>query len=611
MNEGIRRALLRAEPGAEAFLRFEAPVESRQAHRPEQVPALLAWAEEGAAAGDWMVGFVGYEAAPAFDAALVAHPPAAGPAPLAAFGRFRTPATWLPAAAPVAGREAAPLLEGEAQPALDAAGFRAAVERIRAAIAAGETYQVNVSFPLRGRLAAPAVGEALLEALLAPGEAPYAAWFEGEGWAVLSLSPELFFERRAGRVVSRPMKGTRPRGRFPREDAARGAELRGSEKDRAENLMIVDMIRNDLGRLAEPGSVTVERALEVERYPTVWQLTSTVSARTAAPLPELFTALFPCASITGAPKAATSRFIRELEAEPRGIYCGAIGRLEPGGAARFAVAIRTLEIDRADDTFRYGVGAGITWDSDPAEEWRECLAKARVLAGAPPRFDLIETMRWRAGRGVELFELHLDRLAASADYFGFDPARLAPGETGDAPLRQRLGERVRRELAARCAGLAAGSWRVRLRLARSGELTFDVEPFAPPRHVWTVAIAAGAYASTEVTAFHKTTRRERYAAARAVAPAGVDEVLLVNEHGELTEGTRTNLMVQFGAGPWVTPPLEAGLLPGVFRESLLRRGEAIEATLRPRDLRRAHRIRLVNALRGWIPVRLAPPVGRA
>jgi len=610
VSEGIRRALLRAEPGAEAFLRFELPVESRQTFRAAEVPALLAWAEEGAAAGDWMVGFVGYEAAPAFDDALVARPPAAGPVPLAAFGRFRAPTAWSPAAAS-AGRTAAPLLVGAVRPALDAAGFRATVGRIRAAIAAGETYQVNVSFPLRGRLATPASGEELLEALLAPGEAPYAAWIEGEGWAVLSLSPELFFERRSGSVVSRPMKGTRPRGRFPREDAARAAELSGSEKDRAENLMIVDMIRNDLGRIAEPGSVAVERVLELERYPTVWQLTSTVSARASARLPELFAALFPCASITGAPKAATSRFIRELEAEPRGLYCGAIGRVEPGGAARFAVAIRTLEIDRADGGFRYGVGAGITWDSDPAEEWRECLAKARVLDGAPPRFDLIETMRWRAGRGVELFELHLDRLAASADYFGFDPARLAPGGPGDASLRQRLGERVARELAARCAGLAAGSWRVRLRLARSGEIAFDVEPFASAQRVWTVAVAARAFASTDVTAFHKTTRRERYVAARAAAPAEVDEVLLVNEHGELTEGTRTNLMVQFGAGLWVTPPLEAGLLPGVFREHLLRSGQAIEATLRPRDLRRAHRIRLVNALRGWIPARLATPSGNA
>lgn len=594
MNDPIRRALVRAEPASDRFLRFENAEESRVAAVPDEVPALLDFAERGAARGLWAVGFVGYEVAPAFDRALVAHPPASGPAPLATFALFREPTEqWL---APGSGA-GSPRPTTDVRSGLEAESFVASVELIREAIATGSTYQVNLSFPFNGRLSSSSLTEAsTVGAFLAPGEAPYAAWLEGGSWAILSLSPELFFERAGGRVVSKPMKGTRPRGRFAAEDERRAADLVRSEKDRAENLMIVDMIRNDLGRVAAPGSVVVERALEVERYPTVWQMTSTVAARSDARLPELFGALFPCASVTGAPKPATTRFIRELEPAPRGVYCGAIGFVEPGGRARFSVAIRTLEIDRRDATFRYGVGCGVTWDSDAREEWRECLAKARVLEGPGPDFALIETMRWREGAGVELLELHLERIVGSAEYFGF-----AAAASGAAALEARL----RAGIATSGSSLPAGSHRLRALLGRDGGITIESEPFEPETRIWTVAVAPGSYSSEDVFAFHKTTRRERYERALASASPGVDEVLLINEHGELTEGARTNLMVQMGGEVWLTPPIEAGLLPGVFREHLLRTGEAVEATLYPRDLKRAHRIRLVNSLRGWIPAKLS------
>jgi para-aminobenzoate synthetase/4-amino-4-deoxychorismate lyase len=588
VNDPLRRALLRAEPASDRFLRFADPVGSRVAAVPDEVPALLDFAERGAASGLWAVGFVGYEAAPAFDSALAAHAPASGPAPLAAFALFREPGELLLTGAR---RERTEAPTREVRAGIEEGSFTAGVEAIRAAIAAGSTYQVNLSFPFNGRLSPPSrTGESGLSGFLAPEEAPYAAWLEGESWAILSLSPELFFERAGARVVSRPMKGTRRRGRFPAEDARRAAELAASEKDRAENLMIVDMVRNDLGRIARPGSVEVERALELERFPTVWQMTSTVAATSDARLPELFAALFPCASVTGAPKPATTRFIRDLEAGPRGVYCGAIGSVRPGGRARFSVAIRTLEIDLRDARFRYGVGCGVTWDSDPREEWRECLAKARVLDGPGPDFELIETMRWREGIGVELLDLHVERIAGSAGYFGFAGV--------DA-----LGARMREAIAAHGAALPSGSHRLRLKLARDGEIAIESEPFEAETKVWTIAIAAEPSSSEDLFAFHKTTRRERYERALAEAPPGVDEVLLVNEHGELTEGTRTNLMVQMSGDVWLTPPVESGLLPGVFREHLLRTGQAIEATLYPRDLKRAHRIRLVNALRGWIPAR--------
>ena len=586
MTDGIRRALVRAEPGSDRFLVFDDPVEALVTCAPGEVPALLARAEQAAARGLWAVGFVGYEAAPAFDPALVAHPPAAGPAPLAAFSLFAAPRT----------REKLSI-EGEAEfgrraPGLAEPDHAAAIARIREAIAAGETYQVNLVFPFDGSFSGRASD--LFARLVAPREAPYAALLEGDGWALVSLSPELFFERDGERVVMRPMKGTRPRGRFGEEDRHLAAELAGSEKERAENLMIVDMVRNDLGRVAAAGSVAVEERLAVERYPTVWQMTSTVAARSAARLPELFAALFPCASVTGAPKPATMRLIRELESAPRGVYCGAVGCVAPGGRARFAVAIRTLELDLRAGRFRYGVGSGVTWDSDAIAEWRECLDKARVLDGPPPEFELVETMRFRPGRGIELLDLHFERLAASADFFEFSLSRTETSIEGG----------VRAEVLGRCAELPPCSHRIRLLLARDGSVRIEASPFSGDRRAWSVAIAGDPIPSMEVFVFHKTTNRTLYERARESAPAGVDEVLLVNEHGELTEGTRTNLFVQTRGGEWLTPSREAGLLAGVFRESLLRAGRVAEATLRPRDLVRAHRVRLGNALRGWIPVAL-------
>jgi para-aminobenzoate synthetase / 4-amino-4-deoxychorismate lyase len=588
VTDGIRRALLRAEPEGDRFLAFDEPVESLVARAPEEVPPLLARAEEAAARGLWAVGFVGYEAAPAFDPALVVHPPSAGPAPLACISIFAAPRTLegLSMEGETRIDRRAPVL-GEEQHAM-------AIARIREAIAAGDTYQVNFVFPFIGSFCGRA--RDLFARLLAPNEAPYAALLEGERWALASLSPELFFERGSGRVVMRPMKGTRPRGRFGEEDRRLAAELVASEKERAENLMIVDMVRNDLGRVAEAGSVAVEERFAVARYPTVWQMTSTVAARTDSRLPELFAALFPCASVTGAPKPATMRLIRALEPAPRGVYCGAIGFVAPGGRARFAVAIRTLELDLRASTFRYGVGSGVTWDSDAVAEWRECLDKARVLDGPPPEFGLVETMRFRPGRGIELLDLHLERLAASAAFFGFLASK--------TKAKTSIEGDVRADVLARCAELPPCSHRVRLVLASDGSLEIEAVSFTSDRRAWRVALAREPIPSMEVFAFHKTTNRRHYEQARASAPGWeeADEVLLTNERGELTEGTRTNLFVQTRGGEWLTPPREAGLLAGVFRESLLRAGRVAEATLYPRDLARAHRVRLGNALRGWIAV---------
>jgi len=573
----IRAALLRAEPDDEIYLRFAAPRESWAAERAEEVSVLLEAAERGAAEGLWAVGFVAYEAAPGLDPALPVRPASRGP--LAAFALFAEPERIRLDAPP----PPRPWVSGLA-PELSEAEHRAAVAAAREAIGAGETYQVNLTLPLAGRTAlAP---EALFAALAPCARVPCSGFLDLGERAIVSLSPELFFERAHGRLRMRPMKGTRSRGRDLAEDRALAGELAAAEKDRAENLMIVDMARNDLGRVAEAGSVEVTRLFEIERYPTVWQATSTVEARSDAPLVEIFRALFPCCSVTGAPKRAAMRWIARLESAPRGVYCGAIGRVEPGGRARFAVAIRTAEVERASGELRYGVGGGIVWDSDPGEEWRECLAKARALEPPEEEFALFETILWRPRRGAPRLGRHLDRLAASAARF-------------DRPCDPGAVERAFLE---RTATLPSAPHRVRIELAPDGGISLLAEPFVRDRRAWTVALVGPPVDPRDLSLFHKTTRRERYdeALARALS-LGADEPLLVNSRGELTEGARTNLVVEL-EGRRLTPALGCGLLPGVLRGELLERGRAAEAVLRSADLVAARRVWMVNALRGSIPV---------
>ncbi len=392
------------------------------------------------------------------------------------------------------------------------------------------------------------------------------------------------------------MKGTAPRGRTPEEDLAAARALRASAKDRAENVMIVDMTRNDLGRVARPGSVEVRRLFEVERYPTLFQLTSEVAAETAAPLDELFAALFPCASITGAPKVRTMEILNGLESTPRGVYTGAVGLVAPGGRARFSVAIRTAHVAPAAGAgpglcFEYGTGGGVVWDSSPAGELAESRTKALVLTRGEAPFELLETLLWEPRRGYRLLDRHLARLAASAEYFGF-PLDVAAA-------RRRLGELA--------AGLPARRHKVRLRCAPDGGLSLGAAPLDHRRHPWRVALARRPVDARDRFLFHKTTRRRIYEEAldqaRAEAGAqGVDDVLLWNRAGELTESTVANLVLSL-EGELLTPPVAAGLLAGTLRAELLARRRIRERRLVPADLARSDAIFLVNSLRGWIPAR--------
>jgi para-aminobenzoate synthetase/4-amino-4-deoxychorismate lyase len=389
------------------------------------------------------------------------------------------------------------------------------------------------------------------------------------------------------------MKGTAPRGLTLVEDRLQAAGLRASEKERAENVMIVDMVRNDLGRIARVGSVRVPRLWETERYPTLWQMTSTVCAESAAPLEEILLTLFPSASITGAPKVRTMEIIARLERTPRGIYTGCVGVLGPGRRGWMNVAIRTLVVDRRRGLAEYGTGSGIVWDARAAAEFGECRTKTLVLGGLPPPFRLIETLAWTPGEGLLLLERHLRRIGDSAEYFGFvcDPGA----------LRGRLAEATR--------GLQKPH-RVRLLLDERGGIEVSVAPLGlravtlsdrPPTtrrsRTVRVAVARDPVRRLDPFLYHKTTRRQVYEQALAGCP-GFDDVILWNEEGEVTEATIANVVVRDGDGYW-TPPVAVGLLAGTYRGQLLERGAIRERRVSVEELRGAKEVWLINSVRGW------------
>lgn len=573
-------------PGAPAWGRFRRPRGILRAERLADVLPVLAEIERSVRSGLWAVGFAAYEAAPAFDPAFSTHPAMPG-LPLLWFGLYDAPEA---AAAPEApGPEFVPPAEWDSS--LTEAEYARAIAGIKDRIAAGETYQVNFTLRLR----APWRGEGLplFQALCRAQPSPFAAFFDlgAGGRQLVSASPELFFDLMPdGIVTCRPMKGTAPRGLTAAADRELAAGLQASEKNRAENVMIVDMIRNDLGRIAVPGSVAVPRLFDIERHPTLHQLTSTVTARTRASLPELFAALFPCASITGAPKVRTMGIIREVENAPRGAYTGCIGFVAPGGRARFSVAIRTLDLDRSAGRLEYGTGGGVVWDSTAAGEFAECRTKALILTAARPEFELLETLLWTPARGFVLLGRHVRRLADSAEYFGFrcDPAAVRAAAERAAVSFSREPQRVR--------------WL----LDAAGRFRCEAAPFPRerPRRRWRVALADRSVDRNDPFLYHKTTHRQVYAAARAAHP-GADDVILWNAAGELTEGTITNLVIRRG-GRLLTPPVTSGLLAGTLRDELVARGRIREAVLTRADLAAAEGVWLVNSVRGWIPVELPP-----
>jgi para-aminobenzoate synthetase / 4-amino-4-deoxychorismate lyase len=573
--------------GATPSFRLVGPIGVLEATRAAEVVSVLEGAEAAAGRGLWVAGFVSYEAAPGLDPALVVrgrHPDDAFAAlPLAWFAMFeRAEETALP----VPRDEGVPdAPAGTWMPTTTRERFESSVDEIHERIAAGETYQVNHTMRLRSRVEGDPRG--LYRDLCYAQRGAYSAYLDLGRYRVLSASPELFFERRDGSIVTRPMKGTAPRGRWPEEDRAAAEHLLASAKDRAENAMIVDLLRNDLGRISRAGSVTWADVFQVERYETVWQLTTTVSAEleSGIGLAEIFRGLFPSGSVTGAPKVRTMEIVRDLEDSPRGIYCGAVGFLAPEGTgrpdARFNVAIRTVTVDTVSTTAEYGVGGGITWDSEAGSEFEEAVAKSRVLTARRPAFELLETMRFDPAEGVRHLDRHLERLSGSAEYFDF-----------------RLDEvEVREAVEKTAASAPATTVRLRLSLRKDGTVRVAATPFTDDPDVVHVAIDDVAQDPSDVFLFHKTSRRDRYDAARRRHP-DVDDVLLVNDRREITESTIANVAARI-EGRWITPPLEAGLLAGIGRAVALEEGRVVEGTVTIADARTAGELALISDVRGW------------
>jgi len=589
----------RAQDAAADALLYEAPRAVFAARRAEEVEAVLAAAETARVAeGGSLAGYIAYEAGLALEPRLAglaaARSGAAGP--LVWLGLFDAPRRIAAADVPgwLAGRAQGPGTLGPLEPQLSPGGYAAAFARLAEAIRAGDIYQANLTYALAGSYRGDPAG--LYAALRETSRAGHGGLlFDGAHW-LLSFSPELFVALSGDEAKVKPMKGTRPRAASPEADRAAAEDLATSVKDRAENLMIVDLMRNDLSRVAEAGSVRVDTPFAVESYPTVHQMVSTVRARLGPgkSAMDLVRALFPCGSITGAPKIRAMELLGAVERDARGPYCGAIGRIdapdENGNAnAAFNVAIRTLRltpVENGQGSAVLGIGSAIVADSEPLAERRECEVKAgflrRAAPGSPaPQCDLIETMRFEPESGIARLEDHLTRMKASAEALGFVFDRHA----------------LRNQIQALCFELD-GPARVRLLVARSGASTLETAPLpAPLEEPVRVAALPHPLDPSDWRLAHKTSDRGFYEDALAAARTlGADEALLVRADGCVTEGSWTSVFVDGPDGVLLTPPATLGLLPGVLRGHLIAKGRAREAALTLGDL--AGGFHLGNALRG-------------
>ena len=549
-------------------------------------------ASEASASGHWVAGYVAYEAAQAFDSALVVKDGYAKP--LVWFGVFGKRIEVEPIALDPAARGGFSISRWI--PAWDRSTYNTAFDEVQHSIELGDTYQVNLTFPLEAAFSG--IAETMYGNLVAAQQPRYAAHIWHDETHLLSVSPERFFAIADGRITTRPMKGTSPRGRWEEEDQEMRKSLLESEKDRAENLMIVDLLRNDIGRIASFGTVTVDELFTIEKYQTVWQMTSEISAdlEDGVDLNAVFGALFPCGSVTGAPKARAMEIIADLEPSPRGVYCGAVGFIPPGdgvNGASFNVAIRTAVIDETEGVVRYGVGGGVTWDSHAEAEYQEALTKARVLTGRSASVELIETIRW--DDGYVMLDEHLARLSDSAKYWGMpcDANSLRPmlselEATMTSPTKVRV--------------LASGEGTVALSLSKApSRFSLGPGPADNPVHL---CIDRDPLDSSDPRLFHKVADRKHFDDRRK-RNAGVDDVLCVNEKGNITESTIANVAFLID-GVWLTPPVVDGLLAGILRERLIGEGVLEVETVSISDALTAEAVALLNSVRGWQPAVLDP-----
>ena len=568
-----------AQGQAQAFAR---PLTTIRAATPEEVPDALAAIEAARAAGRHVAGYFSYELGYVLETRLIPLLPAARAVPLLWFGVFESPETVKGDAAFEAwcdGRAYAGALTHE----WDEAAYRLRFDRVRDLIASGDLYQANLSF--RSRFAFLGDPLTLYRGLRAASAARYGAYLDDGERQILSLSPELFFDLDAGgKIAARPMKGTAARGEDPSADAEARARLAANPKDRAENLMIVDLLRNDLGRIADIGSVSVGDLFAVETYPTLHQMVSTVTARLRSGMGvnDIVRALFPCGSVTGAPKIRAMEVIAALEHSPRGVYCGAIGHFAPDGSARFNVAIRTLTI--TGNRGELGIGAAVVQDSVAEGEYAECLLKARYFEVPRRPLELIETLKFSPAESFVRLDLHMARLERSAAAFGFAFDK-------DVALRA-LHQAVAKPPSA---------LRVRLTLSEDGKYACTATSLLREETAWTYAISPLHVSSADVLARHKTNWRDLYDSefTRLTKSLACNEVVFLNERGEIVEGSRTNVFVARD-GMLLTPLLSAGALDGCLRRVLIEEGRCVEATLLPGDLENGD-VYLGNSLRGLIP----------
>ncbi|EMK4681454.1 aminodeoxychorismate synthase component I [Listeria innocua] len=552
---------------------FENPLRELVARDLSEVLPIMKAAEEAQKSGKYVAGFVSYEAAPAFRSNLKTKHPAEN-MPLIWFGVYDNFTT-----APTENSDTAPL---SFKMDTDYQDYAEKIAQIKAEIAAGNTYQINYTVRLQSDVPSEFSTQATFESLQQVGKANYTALLETDEFQIISASPELFFKWKENILTTRPMKGTIRRGSTEQADLEAHDWLKNDPKNRAENVMIVDLLRNDLGMIAVPGSVKVPKLMTLESYPTVWQMTSTVTAETPpdTSLTAVFEALFPCGSITGAPKARTMEIISELEDSPRGVYCGAIGFLEPNGNAIFNVPIRTISI--ADNKATYGVGGGIVWDSDAESEFSEIHAKSAILEKAT-KFSLIECLRLENGALSRIY-FHLKRLQTNANFFGF-------------PFN---GEKIVELWQETARNNPAGTYKLRFLLHPNGTHLLELTEISTQNQQITAQLAKSPVSTDDLFLYHKTTNRSVYEDMKSTE---TEETLLWNERGELTEFTTGNIVLGI-KGCFFTPPVSSGLLPGTMRADLLAKNKISEKTLMKKDLFEADFVWLINSVRGFVEVEI-------
>ncbi|WP_045515832.1 aminodeoxychorismate synthase component I [Neobacillus niacini] len=553
-------------------LTFQSPVRVISAYKVEDVLSSFQLVQDAVEKGYYAAGFLSYESAPAFDSAFKVK--SGSTFPLFWFGIFSEPEQPRP-------RSIGEFTVTEWKPSITMEEYNQAITSIKNSIQCGDTYQTNYTIRLYSQFKGDDL--AFYNRLKKAQNSNYCAYINTGEHSILSASPELFFQLDNGKITTRPMKGTIKRGATYSEDAANADWLFHSEKNRAENLMIVDLLRNDLGMIAESGTVNVEKLFEIEQYPTVHQMTSTISAQVSenTSLVDIFKALFPCGSITGAPKISTMDIIADLENEPREVYCGAIGYITPNKEAIFNVPIRTVLIDHLSGNAVYGVGGGVTWDSTSEGEYHEILAKAKLLEEKPVEFQLLESILLDNG-DYFLLEEHLKRLENSARYFGY----------------QYEVEKINRSLNVFGDKNRNGLLKVRLLLEKNGELTIEGQPISQQDAVLKVILADEPVDKTNLFLYHKTTNREIYSTFQKQKPLEAFDVLLWNKADELTEFTNGNVVLEIDGTLW-TPPVSSGLLAGTFRDRLIQIAGIYEKTLTKSDLNKATRVWFINSVRKW------------